>query len=123
MPIFNFKIAQGNWKIAKECNKKDFYKLIKIFKSAYKTFAFKDDKLLKQFRYSFKQYESYENGFFEYDFNNSKIDAFTYQLMLDSLIKEANYYLSLNKNAKYKKYKFDIIGDFTIGRVALMTKE
>lgn len=123
MPIFNFKISQGNWKIVSTVNRKDFYKLIKIFKSSYNSFAFKDDKMLTAFRKSFTQFEDYEKGIFSYDCNKTGINPYTYQLMLDAMINETNYYLSLPKNAKFKDYKFDIVGDFNVGRVILMKRQ
>ena len=142
MPIYNNKLISQQYKIVTKISITDFEKLLNTFKKAKESFPYKNkyyflktielDEAGKSLEfYNIKvtidslagtNYSNIQDKFpFISKFYNDprfKIDNYNYGLMMESLINQANSLLS-----KSSKYKYDIIGSWTNGKVILLEKK
>lgn len=118
MPIYGFGTIGAPWKIAEKVLPKNYYKLRDIFKKAKKSFEYSNADI---FIKNIQVYSDYNNcTIATYDSSKLGIEVSQYQIMLEKLINEANNIL--NNYSNFKNYKFDIIGNWTIGKVIIMEK-
>lgn len=121
MPIYGYGTIGAPWSLAKDVLPKNYYKLRDIFKKARKTFQYHNSDLFIKNIEICSEYNGNIIG--TYDSSKLGIEASQYQLMLESLVLEANRILGESKNEKLAKYKFDIVGNWTIGKIVIMEKK
>lgn len=119
MPIYGFGTITAPWSLAKTIKPKDFYKLRDTLKKAKKSFQYSNSELFVKNIKTFSEYNN--NVIAEYDSSKLGIETAQYQIMLEKLIDEANRLLG--ENTKLDKYKLDIMGNWTIGKVIVMEKK
>lgn len=118
MPIYGFGTITAPWSLAKAVKPKDYYKLRDIFKRAKKTFEYSNAEL---FIRNIKTCSEYNNNIIaSYDSSKLGIDIAQYQIMLEKLVGYANKLLGESK--RFEKYKFDIMGNWTVGNIIIMEK-
>ena len=117
MPIYGYGTNGAPWTICKQISIKLFYKLSIEFKKV------RIDNNLNQVFINSVIAEANESDLSvaTYDYSKTNMDVYTYQSNLEQLINEANKKIS--KNKKYDNYKFDIMGNWTIGKVIIMQKK
>lgn len=142
MPIYTNKLQSQQFKVVTKIEIKEFEKLLKVFIKAKETFPYKNkyyflksielDEAGKSLEfYNIKATIDYFVGtdlskiddkfpFISKFYNDPKlnINDYNYTLMMESLINKANELLPRNS-----KYKFDIIGSWTNGKVIIFEKK
>ena len=119
MPIYGYQLMENPWELEKNISEIDLLKYIKIIKTAESEFPYKrDNSFLSSIHYNL-----FNNGPYvaEYDFSKSGISDGSYIQQMFALINQAN--ALLNKQYKYQKIKFDIMGSWTIGRIIVMRQK
>ena len=142
MPIYTNKLTSQQFKVVTKIDIKDFEKLLNTFKKAKETFPYKNkyyflksielDEAGKSLEfYTLKATIDYLAGtdlskiedkfpYISKFYNDPRlnINEYNYIMMMESLINEANSLLKKNS-----KYKFDIVGSWTNGKVILLEKK
>lgn len=119
MPIYNSPLAKAPWVVVKKMEKKRLKKYIDVFKDSMKSFPGRRD---FTFLSSIDVNASLTKCYIaEYDIHKTAHAVGDYQNKLESLVREANN--QLNKHSKLKDIKFDIIGNWTYGKVILIEKK
>lgn len=143
MPIYGDKLTNTQYKVVTKIEIKEFAQLLKYFETGKNKFPYKNNKdFLKTVKFdkagdSLKYYKekvlvdiifdtNYRKdikGFFPFiaKFENEPkygIDDFTYGIMMESLIQNANNNIPSTMN-----YKFDICGSWTNGKVIILKKK
>ena len=117
MPIYTDKL--NPWKIAQKLSYKDLIKFQGILEKAKKDFFYNTDyNFTKSIETNYKLDSIYVAS---YDYSKTGISLESYVVRLQYLINEANR--QLGRISKYNNYKFDIIGNWGIGRIIIMEKK
>lgn len=119
MPIYGYGTNGAPWSLAKSIKPVDYYKLRNIFKKAKRSFQYSKSEMFVNNIKTFSEYNN--NVIAEYDSSKLGIEVAQYQYMLEKLIDEANRLLG--ESSKCPSYKFDIMGNWTIGKVIIMEKK
>lgn len=118
MPLYGYGLLRAPWVLEDVIKRKDLVELIKVLRSAKRSFTYSQDKVfLSSINDNLKVEESYISS---YDNSKTNLPVSTYQLRLEDLIYEANKLLI--KSKKFPNYKFDIMGSWTIGRIIIMKR-
>ena len=143
MPIYGDKLTSTQYKVVKNISVQEFKKLLNTFKRAKSTFPYKDkfyflksieldeagksvrwynDKALIDVIFDTNYRENLKGKFpFISKFYNDpklNINDYNYCVMMESLINEANKNLPRNS-----KYRYDICGSWTNGKVIILEKK
>ena len=142
MPIYSNKLTSQQYKVVTKIEVGEFKKLLKNFIKAKETFVYKNkydfiktielDEAGKSLEYyNIKSTIDYFVGtdlsktddkfpFISKFYNDPKIciSDYNYGMMMEALIRKANELLSSSS-----KYKYDIIGSWTNGKVILLIKK
>lgn len=119
MPIYGYGVTKAPWTIETEMKKKKLIKLKKIIIQARESFAYSHDQVFcNSIKCNLNLDELYIAS---YDMSKTNMPVGNYQVELESLIQEANFILS--KDNSFKNHKFDIIGNWTMGKIIIMVKK
>lgn len=120
MPIYGYEFIGGNpWVVVTSIERKTLIKLRKVLKNAKTSFEYcKEIAFCKSVKDNEEMKDLYIASF---DISGTNMDQYRYQTYVEALIRECNYLLSMNY--KYKKYKFDIIGQYYCGKIIIMEKK
>lgn len=118
MPIYGFGVSGAPWTRCVEMKKETLAKFIEIFNKAKKPYQVKNPAFYSSIKNNTQLVELYIAS---YDISKSNIPVGLYDNYLETLIQEANLLLSSKK--KYNNYKFDIMGNWEMGKVILMEKK
>ena len=142
MPIYSNKLLSQQYKVVTEISINEFEKLLKNFLKAKETFIYKNkyifiktielDEAGKSLQYrGVKSTIDYFLGtdlskiedkfpYISKFYNDPKcgINDYNYGLMMEALVRKANELLPSNS-----KYKYDIVGSWTNGKVILLIKK
>ena len=119
MPIYGYGIMSAPWTIENELKKETLVKLRKIIRSAKSSFDHSNDQV---FCSSIKDnVDMIEPYIASYDMSKTNMSVALYQSYMESLVQEANFILS--KKNKFNNYKFDIMGNWQIGKIIIMKKK
>ena len=118
MPIYGYGVLGAPWTLCKGLNIKKLVKFIHIVKNSAKS----EFKLNQVFLNSIKYNEEFKECYIaSYDISKTNIEVARYQEYIEKIISLSNQVLL--KNTKYDKYKFDIAGNWTIGKIVIMEKK
>ena len=118
MPIYT---DINNWKLVPSLRQGEILMFRDVIKKAMKDSKF-DYRTDKDFLTSFSANSEYNEPYiYSYDISNSLLDRGQYAKELEDLIKVANYHLSQSKKW-YNKYKFDILGSYTVGKIIVLIR-
>ena len=118
MPVYGYGVLGAPWTLCKNLDVKILIKFINIVKKV----ALEEFKTDEVFRNSIIYNSKLESCFIaSYDMSKTNIELYYYQERVEKVIKKSNEILS--KNKKYDKYKFDICGNWNIGKIVIMEKK
>lgn len=116
MPIYGYGVLGAPWELETNMNIKTLSKLISIFKKELESISKQDPIFRKTIQLNILMDEVY---IAKYDYSRSNINEYQYMQSLETLVNNANIAL---KNS-FKNYKFDIMGNWTIGKIIIMKKK
>lgn len=110
-----------NWKILKVLKQGEIFMYRDVIKKALKDSKF-EYRYDKDFISSLKPNKDYSEPYiYSYDISDTLLDRGQFVKELEDLLKVANYEMSQSKKF-YNKYKFDILGSWTTGRIVVMAR-
>ena len=118
MPIYT---NTDSWKVVNNLRQGEIFMFRDILRKAMKNskFAYKHD---KDFIGSLEPNTNYNEPYiYSYNIADSLLDRGQYIKELENLIKVANFDMSQSKKY-YNKYKFDILGTWTEGKIIIMMR-
>ena len=123
MPIYGYNAIEYPWMVCRELKRKELIELKKIFSIARRSCKYADN---DSFRKSIVCNISSESiTIAKFDIHDSNLTEAAYTDAMEDLIMEANRILSrydpheINRD----KYRFDIIGGWTVGRVMIIQRK
>ena len=115
MPIYGYGVIGAPWTICREIDKKTLFIMInKFIENQDKIKCFDKESFIKTIEYNIKMEECYIGT---YDIAKSNINEYNYMKCMEELLK------IMNSIYEKKKYKFDIVGQWTAGKIVIMVKK
>lgn len=121
MPIYCD--TKNNWKLVKsieDIKPTDIMPLRNIITEAKESFEYSKN---KAFTNSIVIYSDFNVNMARYNIAGTGIDESVYITALEAFIYECNKILAAKNKARYKKLKYDIMGNWTQGQIILMIQK